>query len=119
MYRQALLTATALALLAGCSTSSTRMQNPVNLVTYRNQPLVRDVHDGMSKAEVLRIGGPPSATQARAYKAGSCNSYILDQDGREQPYYVTFDADGKVDGTGFLSCSERDRHDQDAQQAKP
>ncbi|MEL7936706.1 osmotically-inducible lipoprotein OsmE [Pseudomonas delhiensis] len=114
MYRQALLTATALALLAGCSHESTRVQNPVNLVTYRDEPLVRDVHDGMSRDEVLRVGGPPSSTQARAYKAGSCNSYILNREGREQPYYVTFDDQGRVDGTGFLSCSERDRHDRDA-----
>ncbi|MDF3932868.1 osmotically-inducible lipoprotein OsmE, partial [Pseudomonas citronellolis] len=109
MYRQTLLTATALALLAGCSHESTRLQNPVNLVTYRDAPLVRDVHDGMSREEVLRIGGTPSSTHARAYKAGSCNSYILSKDGREQPYYVTFDDQGKVDGSGFLTCSERDR----------
>ncbi|KAF1071726.1 MAG: Osmotically-inducible putative lipoprotein OsmE [Pseudomonas citronellolis] len=114
MNKSILLGVAALAVLSGCSTSSTQVQNPVNLVTYRDEPLVRDVRDGMTKAEVLRIGGQPSTEQARAVNPGTCNSYILNKEGREQPYYVSFDSQGKVDSTGFLSCSEFDRHQRDA-----
>ncbi|MCY1281980.1 Osmotically-inducible lipoprotein E precursor [compost metagenome] len=112
MYRHTLLAMVVLAAVAGCA--STKVQNPVNYVTYRDEPLVRDVEKGMSKSDVLRIGGTPSSTQERLMKPGSCNSYILTTDGRQQPYYVSFDGNGQVDGSGFMTCSELDRHERDA-----
>ncbi len=104
MYKQSLAALFVMATLAGCA--STKVQNPVNYITFRNEPLVKDVEKGMSQQEVLRIGGTPSGTQKRLMKPGSCNSYILNKDGQQQPFYVSFDGSGKVDGSGFLSCSE-------------
>lgn len=112
MYKQSLAALFVMATLAGCA--STKVQNPVNYITFRNEPLVKDVEKGMSQQEVLRIGGTPSGTQKRLMKPGSCNSYILNKDGQQQPFYVSFDGSGKVDGSGFLSCSELDRHERDA-----
>ncbi|MFS7143064.1 osmotically-inducible lipoprotein OsmE [Pseudomonas aeruginosa] len=112
MYKQSLAALFVMATLAGCA--STKVQNPVNYITFRNEPLVKDVEKGMSQQEVLRIGGTPSGTQKRLMKPGSCNSYILNKDGQQQPFNVSFDGSGKVDGSGFLSCSELDRHERDA-----
>lgn len=105
MYKQSLAALFVMATLAGCA--STKVQNPVNYITFRNEPLVKDVEKGMSQQEVLRIGGTPSGTQKRLMKPGSCNSYILNKDGQQQPFYVSFDGSGKVDGSGFLSSALR------------
>ena len=112
-YKRSLLALLVLASVAGCA--STKVQNPVNYVTFRDQPLVRNVEKGMSQEEVLKIGGTPSSTQKRLMKPGSCNSYILSKDGQQQPFYVSFDGSGRVDGSGFMTCSELDRHERDAQ----
>ncbi|MDN6855781.1 osmotically-inducible lipoprotein OsmE [Pseudomonas sp. CAN2814] len=113
MYKRSLLALVVLASMAGCA--STKVQNPVNYITFRDEALVRNVEKGMSQEEVLKIGGTPSSTQKRLMKPGSCNSYILSKDGQQQPFYVSFDGSGKVDGSGFLTCSELDRHERDYQ----
>ena len=113
MDTRPLLAMLVLATMAGCA--STKVQNPVNYITFRNEPLVHDVDKGMSKQDVLRIGGAPSSTQKRLMNPGSCNSYILSKDGQQQAFYVSFDASGKVDGSGFMTCSELDRHERDRQ----
>ena len=56
MYKRSLLALLVLASVAGCA--STKVQNPVNYITFRDEPLVRNVEKGMSKDEVLRILGP-------------------------------------------------------------
>ena len=48
-------------LLAGCSGN---VQNPVDRITFRDEPLVRDVETGMSQEQVLAIGGAVSAMHA-------------------------------------------------------
>lgn len=110
MDKRSLLALLMLASLAGCA-SNTKVQNPVNYVTFRDAPLVHDVDKGMSKEQVLRIGGTPSSTQKRAKGLGSCNSYILNKDGQQQAYYISFDNTGKVDGKGFMTCSELERRE--------
>ena len=111
MYKQSLAALFVMATLAGCA--STKVQNPVNYITFRNEPLVKDV-------ERHEPAGSPAHRrhafrhQKRLMKPGSCNSYILNKDGQQQPFYVSFDGSGKVDGSGFLSCSELDRHERDA-----
>lgn len=112
MDKRSLLVLLVLASLAGCA-SNTKVQNPVNFITFRNEPLVRDVDKGMTKEQVLRIGGPPSSTQRRANGLGNCNSYILAKDGQQQAFYVSFDSSGKVDGSGFMTCSELERRESD------
>jgi len=113
MDKRSLLALLVLASLAGCSTPPPKVQNPVNFITFRNEPLVHDVDKGMSKEQVRHIGGAPSSTQKRAKGLGSCNSYILNKDGQQQAYYVSFDKSGKVDGSGFLSCSELEHRESD------
>ena len=56
-----------LALLIGCSGN---VQNPVDRITYRDEPLVRDVETGMTQARVLSIGGEPSRATARTVVPG-------------------------------------------------
>ena len=50
MYKRSLLALLVLASVAGCA--STKVQNPVNYITFRDQPLVRNVEKGMSQEEV-------------------------------------------------------------------
>ena len=57
MFKRTLFFITPLALLIGCSGN---VQNPVDRITYRDEPLVRDVETGMTQARVLSIGGEPS-----------------------------------------------------------
>lgn len=90
-------------LLVGCAGN---VQNPVDRITFRDQPLVRDVETGMSQAQVLTIGGEPSKTTGRNVVPGLCHDYILNRDGNQQPYYVSFDGAGRVDGKGFLTCHQ-------------
>ncbi|MEN0108242.1 MAG: outer membrane protein assembly factor BamE, partial [Pseudomonas sp.] len=58
MYKTKLLAAfCALAAVTGCAS---KMENPVDYVTYRNEPLAKQVDVGMTKSQVLTVGGPPS-----------------------------------------------------------
>lgn len=107
MYKQGLATACFLAALAGCS-SNTTVQNPVDFVTYRDQPLVKQVEKGMTRQQVLTIGGTPSTEVQRKVNAGTCNNYVLTHEGHQQPYYVNFDANGRVDTKGFMTCEQRE-----------
>ncbi|UVE17509.1 osmotically-inducible lipoprotein OsmE [Pseudomonas sp. LS44] len=90
-----------LAATAGCAASETYQ-------TFADQPLVAQVHKGMSQQEVQNIAGVPTATQERGADPGSCNDYLLSKAGRQQAYHVSFDETGRVDHTGFQSCSERE-----------
>lgn len=87
----------ALAAVGGCSTESR---------LYGDKPLVADVDTGMTKEQVLQIGGPPQLISERTVVAGTCFDYTLTQDGQKQAYNVSFDAQGKVDHQSFLSCAE-------------
>jgi len=94
----------AFAVLAGCAG-----HNPIDRVTYRKEPLVKEVERGMSKEQVRTLGGPPSSEFRRTAHSGSCNNYVLNRNGKEQTYYVSFNSDGRVDGKGFTTCEELDR----------
>ncbi len=107
MFKHAIYAIAPVVLLAGCSGN---VQNPVDRITFRDQPLVRDVETGMSLKRVLTIGGEPSKASARGAAPGLCHDYILNHDGKQQPYYVSFDASGRVDGQGFLTCKQLDEN---------
>jgi osmotically inducible lipoprotein OsmE len=108
MYKQTLATLSVLAVLAGCSTTH---QNPVDFVTYRDEPLVKQVAKGMNEKDVLTAGGEPSSRQHRKVHPGSCNNYVLNHDGSQQSYYVSFDGNGKVDNSGFMTCDQHEAND--------
>lgn len=103
MYRQTLAILGMAALTTACAVTP---ENPVDYVTYRDEPLVRQVEDGMSEQQVQTIAGPPSSHVARTDKPGSCNNYVLSHDGQQQVYYVSFDANGLVDSKGFMTCAQ-------------
>ena len=103
MIKRAIYIFAPVVLLAGCSGN---VQNPVDRITFRDEPLVRDVETGMSQEQVLAIGGEPSKAAARTVVPGICHDYILNRDGHQQPYYVSFDGSGRVDGQGFLTCDQ-------------
>ncbi|MFJ3524031.1 osmotically-inducible lipoprotein OsmE [Pseudomonas sp. NPDC090203] len=109
MYKQSLAVVFAMAALAGCS--STTLQNPVDYATYRNEPLVKQVDDGMTEQQVLTIGGEPSTRMHRKVHPGTCNNYVLNKDGHQQTYYVTFNANGRVDNKGFMTCEQREANE--------
>lgn len=87
----------ALAALAACSSTAS---------LYRDQPLVAKVDTGMSKEQVLQIGGKPQAQSDRTVVPGTCFDYTLVKAGQQQPYSVSFDQAGKVDKTAFMTCAE-------------
>ncbi|UVE17513.1 osmotically-inducible lipoprotein OsmE [Pseudomonas sp. LS44] len=105
MYKHTLAVITVLATMAGCAG---KPENPVDYVTYRDAPLVKQVEDGMSKHQVLSIAGTPSSEVPRTVHPGSCNNYILNKEGHQQAYYVTFDSAGKVDSKGFMTCEQHE-----------
>jgi len=72
MIKRALYIFTPVVLLAGCSGN---VQNPVDRITFRDEPLVRDVETGMSQEQVLAIGGEPSKAAARTVAPGICHDY--------------------------------------------
>ncbi|MBF8745969.1 osmotically-inducible lipoprotein OsmE [Pseudomonas putida] len=109
MYKQTLAVLLASATLAACGS---RPENPVDYVTYRDEPLVKQVENGMTMQKVIAIGGSPSSATDLPH-GGTCNDYILNRDGHQQPYYVRFDATGHVDAKGFKTCKQR-QEDSDA-----
>jgi osmotically inducible lipoprotein OsmE len=109
MYKQSLAVVFAMAAVTGCT--STTLQNPVDFATYRNEPLVKQVDEGMTKEQVLTIGGTPSTTVQRQAHPGTCNNYVLNRDGHQQAYYVTFDNSGHVNSKGFMTCEQRDSNE--------
>ncbi|MGP0170879.1 osmotically-inducible lipoprotein OsmE [Pseudomonas sp. NCHU5208] len=102
MYKHSLAVLTVAATLGGCST----FENPVDYVTFSDEPLVKQVEDGMTQEQVRTIGGPPSSQEQNRYTGGTCNEYVLYAKGVEQPYYVNFDANGRVDSKGFMTCAQ-------------
>ncbi|MFH7407658.1 transcriptional regulator, partial [Pseudomonas syringae pv. tagetis] len=52
----------------------TTVQNPVDYVTYRNEPFVKQVVIGLSLQQVLTIAGEPSSTIERKGNPGTCNN---------------------------------------------
>ena len=90
-------------LAAGCA--STDPRSPVDSVVYRNEPLVKDVRTGMTRDEVLRIGGPPSRATPNAGRTGQCHDYVLYHDGKQEPFVVAFDGNDPVYRRGFHSCT--------------
>lgn len=99
---------TALAGLSGCA--GDKPENPVDYFTFNDQPLVRDVVDDMTKKEVLQVGGQPSSVINRSVEPGTCNNYILNNDGHQQPYYVSFNSADRVDSKGFMSCQQMEEN---------
>lgn len=93
--------------ISGCASNS---QNPLDRVTYRGEPLVKDVKHGMSQERVLAVGGEPSSVTPRTARPGLCQEYVLYHDGHETPYFVAFDASGHVDGKGFLTCAQMEEN---------
>lgn len=94
--------------LVGCGTTP---ENPVDYVTFRNEPLVKQVDKGMTPQQVLTIGGTPSTQMQRTVKPGACNNYVLNRDGHQQTYYVSFDATSHVDGQGFMTCEQMETNE--------
>ncbi|GGK00842.1 osmotically-inducible lipoprotein OsmE [Pseudomonas matsuisoli] len=111
MYKSITASALALAALTGCS--SYKVENPVDYVTYRDQPLVKQVEDGMTKQRVGEVAGPPSTEVLLTGNRGSCNNYVLNREGKEQPYYVAFDVNDRVVGKGFMTCEQHQRNEQE------
>lgn len=109
MYKQSLAVVFAVAALAGCT--STTLQNPVDFATYRNEPLVKQVNEGMTEQQVLTIGGEPSTRVHRRVHSGTCNNYILNKEGHQQAYYVTFGSNDRVDSKGFMTCEQREANE--------
>lgn len=103
MIKQTLSVLFVTAAISGCSTT---VENPADYVTYRHEPLVKQVKDGMTKEQVLTLGGPPSSEVNNTVTPGTCNNYVLNVEGKEQPYYVSFDSNGLVNSKGFMTCKE-------------
>ncbi|WP_028697877.1 osmotically-inducible lipoprotein OsmE [Pseudomonas monteilii] len=109
MYKQTLAILLASATLAACGR---RPGKPGGYVTSPDEPLGKQVENGMTMQKVIAIGGSPSNVIALPH-GGTCNNYILNRDGNQQPYYVRFDATGHVDAKGFKTCKQR-QEDSDA-----
>ncbi|AHZ77368.1 MULTISPECIES: osmotically-inducible lipoprotein OsmE [Pseudomonas] len=87
----------AMAALSACSSNST---------LYHDQPLVAKVTNGMSRDQVMQVGGKPDAETERTVVPGTCFDYMLTKADNRQPYSVSFDGTGKVDNTAFMTCAE-------------
>jgi osmotically inducible lipoprotein OsmE len=109
MYKKILATTCVLAAITGCS--NTTVQNPVDYVTYRNEPLVKQVENGMTRQQVQTLGGEPSTTIDRKVNSGTCNNYVMEKDGHKQVYHVSFNSDGRVTNKGFMTCEQREKNE--------
>lgn len=106
MYKRTLAAFCVLASVAGCAAN---VQNPVDVTAaYRDEPLVKQVQNGMTMQQVIAIRGTPSSVVDGTARAagGTCNNYVLNRDGKQQAYYVSFDGSGHVDSKGFMTCAQ-------------
>jgi osmotically inducible lipoprotein OsmE len=110
MYKKMIASALALTALAGCSHN---VENPVDYVTYRNEPLVDQVKDGMTKQRATELGGPASSDITLDGNRGTCNNYVLNHKGKEQPYYVAFDINDRVVSKGFMTCEQHQHNERE------
>jgi len=55
MYKHSLAVLAVAAVMTGCST----IENPVDYVTFRNEPLVKQVDHGMTREQVRTLGARP------------------------------------------------------------
>jgi len=110
LHKHAFTALAVLVTLTGCSHS--QVQNPVDFLTYRNQPLVKQVELGMNEQQVLTLGGEPSSRMLRKAYPGTCNNYVLSKDGHQQVYYVSFNDIGRVDSKGFTTCEQHEKNQQ-------
>jgi osmotically inducible lipoprotein OsmE len=108
MSKPLLAALTVLVTLVGCSASQEQI--------YRDQPLVAHVTEGMSKQQVLAIGGPPASVSKRTENPGTCLDYQLTQSGQQQAYHVSLDAADKVDHKGFINCAGWERMEKAAKE---
>ena len=67
MYKHSLAVLAVAAVMTGCST----IENPVDYVTFRNEPLVKQVDHGMTREQVRTLGGPPSSEAEHSLSAVS------------------------------------------------
>jgi len=81
----------------GCATNSS---------VYQDLPLVSQVQPGMSKEQVLHIGGQPLSESERANGAGTCLDYMLAKQGQQQAYSINFNDANKVEGKNFATCAQ-------------
>jgi osmotically inducible lipoprotein OsmE len=109
MIKKSLAAMFVFAAVSGCA--NTTVQNPVDFVTYRNEPLVKQVENGMTEQQVLTLGGTPSTRVQRKVRPGTCNNYVMNKEGHEQVYHVSFDANGRVDNKGFMTCEQRETNE--------
>ncbi|MGF0238685.1 osmotically-inducible lipoprotein OsmE [Rhodococcus sp. IEGM1300] len=86
-----------LSALGGCTSDS---------YVYKDQPLVDQVDTGMTKEQVIKIGGQPLSIFTRTAQSGTCFDYMFTNHGKQQPFNVSFDGRGKVDHTSFISCPQ-------------
>ncbi|NQD91580.1 osmotically-inducible lipoprotein OsmE [Pseudomonas sp. CrR25] len=115
MYRSTLCTVSVLAALGGCVGTP---ENPIDYLTFGDEPLVQQVDLDMSKQHVLDIGGPPSGDSPRSVNPGSCHDYILNRDGHVQAYHVSFNSAGRVDGKGFMTCRQMESNERERERAR-
>lgn len=108
MNIKVLVAVVSLSTLVGCAGS--KVENPVDYVTYSAQPLVDKVDHDMTSKEVMQIAGPPSSTIYRSVEPGTCNNYVLSEDNHKQPYYVSFNSSDRVDGKGFMTCEQMEKN---------
>lgn len=107
MYKSIIASALTLAALSGCAYN---VENPVDHVTYRNEPLVDQIKDGMTKQRATELGGPASSEHTLSGNRGTCNDYVLNREGKQQPYYVAFDVNDRVMSKGFMTCAEHEQN---------
>ncbi len=108
MYLRTLSAAGVLTTLAACAGQT---ENPIDYLTYRNEPLVQEVALDMNKQHVLEIAGPPSNEVPRTASPGTCHNYVLNKAGQQQAYYVSFNSASRVDGKGFMSCQQMEKNE--------
>ncbi|MFV3380260.1 MULTISPECIES: osmotically-inducible lipoprotein OsmE [Pseudomonas] len=82
---------------SGCTTNSS---------LYRDSPLVSQIEPGMSKAQVLQVGGQPLSTTERPKGAGTCFDYMLAHQGQQHAYSINFNTAGTVENKSFSTCAQ-------------
>lgn len=108
MNKKTLVALLAISTLVGCAGS--KLENPIDYLTYSAEPLVDKVDHDMTSKTVMEIAGAPSSTINRTVEPGTCNNYVLNEGGHQQPYYVSFNSADRVDSKGFMTCEQMEKN---------
>ena len=96
------------AILLACGVSAALSGCMPSILQYdRGNPVVMSsLQQGATRESVLSAAGRPLDAMVLPGINGDCYNYLLRNRGTTSPYYVAFNAQGRVVNAGYIACEK-------------